>query len=89
MRHTIMQKVINVLAVFSFLVSGATLYGAFYLYKNADSMIEAAKEKAVKEISEALPMIVEELIPDIPEISPVTGGAIPPMPTTTGPALPF
>ena len=86
MRHTIMQKVINVLAVFSFLVSGTTLYGAFYLYKNADSMVEAAKEKAVKEISEALPKIVEEMLPDVPEISPVTGGAIPP---TGGPSLPF
>ena len=81
-----MQKVINVLAVLSFLVSGATVATAVFLVKNADSMIETAKEKAVKEISEALPKIVEEMLPDVPEISPVTGGAIPP---TCGASLPF
>ena len=62
----------------SFLVSGATLYGAFYLYKNADVMIEEAREKVVKEVADALPKIVEEMMPDVPEVPTATGGAIPP-----------
>lgn len=79
-----MQKVFNLMALLSFLVSGATVAGAFYLYKNADVMIEEARNKAVKEIAEAIPKIVEEMMPDIPEVPEVTGGSIPP---ATG--LPF
>lgn len=73
-----MQKIINVMAVMSFLVSGTAVAGAWYLYKNADVMIEQAREKAVKEISEAIPGIVSELMPSIPEVPSATGGAIPP-----------
>lgn len=80
----IMQKVFNLMALLSFLVSGATVAGAFYLYKNADVMIEEAREQAIKEIAEAIPKIVEEMMPDIPEVPEVTGGSIPP---ATG--LPF
>lgn len=79
-----MQKIFNLMALFSFLVSGASLAGAWYLYKNADVMIEEAREQAIKEIAEAIPKIVEEMMPDIPEIPTTTGGAIPP---ATG--LPF
>ena len=79
-----MQKIFNLMALFSFLVSGASLVGAWYLYKNADVMIEEAREQAIKEIAEAIPKIVEEMMPDIPEIPTTTGGAIPP---ATG--LPF
>ena len=79
-----MQKVFNLMALLSFLVSGATVAGAFYLYKNADVMIEEAREQAIKEIAEAIPEIVEELLPDIPEVPAATGDAIPP---ATG--LPF
>ena len=42
-------------------------------------MFEEAREQAVKEIADALPKIVEEMMPDIPEVPEVTGGAIPPM----------
>jgi hypothetical protein len=79
-----MQKIFNLMALLSFLVSGATVAGAFYFYKNADVMIEEARNKAVKEIAEAIPKIVEEMMPDIPEVPEVTGGSIPP---ATG--LPF
>ena len=79
-----MQKIFNLMALFSFLASGASLAGAWYLYKNADVMIEEAREQAIKEIAEAIPKIVEEMMPDIPEIPTTTGGAIPP---ATG--LPF
>jgi predicted RNase H-related nuclease YkuK (DUF458 family) len=69
-----MQKIINLMAVLSFLVSGATVAGAWFFYRNADVMIEEAREKVVKEISEALPKIVEDLMPDVPELPATTGG---------------
>jgi len=74
-----MQKVFNLMAAFSFLVSGASVAGAWYLYKNADVMIEQAREKAVEEISEAIPGIVAGLMPEMPEV--------PEVPSSTG--LPF
>ena len=72
-----MQKVFNLMAAFSFLVSGASVAGAWYLYKNADVMIEQAREKAVEEIAEAIPGIVAGLMPDMPELPSATGGAVP------------
>ena len=76
----------NIMALTSFIVSVTIAAGGFWLYKSRDVMIENAKEQIVKEISEALPGIVNELIPDIPEMPSTTGGAIP---STTGGALPF
>ena len=72
-----MQKVFNLMAAFSFLVSGTSVAGAWYLYKNADVMIEQAREKAVEEIAEAIPGIVAELMPSMPEMPGATGGAVP------------
>jgi len=82
-----MQKIINVMAVLSFLVSGTSVAGAWYLYKNADTLIEDAREKVVKEIAESIPKIVEELVPNIPEVPTATGDVIPQVPSSTG--LPF
>mgnify|MGYP003154226669 CR=1 FL=1 len=73
-----MQKVINVLAVLSFLGTASIVGGGAYVYLNRDSLIESAKEAATKAATEAvtsaLPGLMEGLMPDIPE---VTGGAIP------------
>ena len=84
-----MQKLINVIALLSGLVSLSVLGGGFYLYKNANVMIEDAREKVIQEIAEALPKIVEEMMPDVPEIPSATGGVIPSAPNVTGPAIPF
>jgi hypothetical protein len=84
-----MQKLINVIALLSGLVSLGVLGGSFYLYKNANVMIEDAREKVIQEIAEALPKIVEEMMPDVPEIPSATGGVIPSAPSVTGPAIPF
>lgn len=62
------------MAVLSFLVSGATVAGAWFLYRNADVMIEDAREKVINEIADALPKIVEEMMPDVPELPSTTGG---------------
>ena len=74
-----MQKVINVIALLSGLTSLAVIGGGVYLYKNADVMIEDAREKvseaAVEAISGALPGLIDAAMPDIPEV--------------TGPDVPF
>ena len=67
-----MQKVFNLMALTSFVVSVTIAAGGFWLYKSRDAIIENAKEQVVKEISEALPGIVKELIPDIPEMPSTT-----------------
>ena len=84
-----MQKLINVIALLSGLVSLGVLGGSFYLYKNANVMIEDAREKVIQEVAEALPKIVEEMMPNVPEIPSATGGVIPSAPSVTGPAIPF
>ena len=73
-----MQKVINVLALASFVVSGAIVAGGAYVYLNKDAMIESAKERITKAATEAiagaLPGMLDAAMPEMPE---VTGGAIP------------
>ena len=73
-----MQKVINVLALASFAISGAIVAGGAYVYLNKDAMIESAKEKITKAATEAiagaLPGMLDAAMPEMPE---VTGDAIP------------
>ena len=49
-----MQKVINVLALASFAVSGAIVAGGAYVYLNKDAMIESAKERITNFVTEDL-----------------------------------
>ena len=91
-----MQKLINVVALLSGLVSLSVLGGGAYLYVQKDTLIEGAREKATaavtEAITEALPAMVQGAMPEIPG---VTGGDIPGVPSAggvpevTGPALPF
>ena len=73
-----MQKLINVLALSSFVVSAAVVGGGTYVYLNKDAMVESAKEKITKAATEAiagaLPGMLDAAMPELPE---VTGGAIP------------
>lgn len=73
-----MQKLINLLALLSFGVSAAVVGGGAYLYLNKDTLIEEAREKAIKAVTEA----VGEALPGMLQ------GAMPKMPEVTGPALP-
>ena len=74
-----MQKLINVLAVLSFLGTASIVGGGAYVYLNKESIIENAKEKVAKAAAEAiagaLPGMVDAAVPELPE--------------TTGPAIPF
>ena len=73
-----MQKIVNVLALSSFIVSTAIVSGGVYVYLNKDAMIESAKEKITKAATEAiagaLPGMLDAAMPELPE---VTGGAMP------------
>jgi len=73
-----MQKIVNVLALSSFVVSAAVVSGGVYVYLNKDAMVESAKEKITKAATEAiagaLPGMLDAAMPELPE---VTGGAMP------------
>ena len=86
-----MQKVINVLAVLSFLGSASLIGGAGYLLMNKEALIEGVKEQvtkaAVDGVAGALPGMLDAAMPELPK---VTGGDIPGVPSDeTGPAIPF
>ena len=73
-----MQKIINVFAIASFVVSGAVVGGAGYVYLNKDSILDGVKGK----ITEAVMGSVGGALPD------AIGGAMPELPGSTAPALP-
>ena len=72
-----MQKLINVVALLSGLVSLGVVGGGAYLYMNKDAMIENARTKVTEEITktitEALPGMVNSAIPEMPSM---TGGVV-------------
>ena len=73
-----MQKLINVLAVLSFLGTAGIIGGGYYLYTQKDPIIEGLKEKvtkaAIQGVTNALPGMLDTATPELPE---VTGGALP------------
>ena len=86
-----MQKLINVLAVLSFLGTATIVGAGTYVYVNKDSLIEQAKEAATKAATEAvagaLPGMLDGAMPELPG---ATGGAIPGLPSgAAGGAIPF
>ena len=74
-----MQKVINVLAVLSFLGTAGIIGGGTVVYLRRDAIAERVKENVAKAATEAiaaaLPAMMDAALPELPE--------------TTGPALPF
>ena len=74
-----MQKVINVLAVLSFLGTAGIIGGGTVVYLRRDAIAERVKENVAKAATEAiagaLPAMMDAAMPELPE--------------TTGPALPF
>ncbi len=73
-----MQKVINVLAVLSFVGTAGIIGGGTALYLNKDSIVENIKSQvaaaAGEAISGALPGMMDSAMPELPG---ATGGAIP------------
>ena len=74
-----MQKIINVLAILSFIGTAGIVGGGTYVYLNREAIIEDAKEKvanaATEAIAGALPGLIDNAMPKLPE--------------ATGPAMPF
>jgi hypothetical protein len=73
-----MQKLINALAVVSFVGVAGIIGGGAYVYLNKDALIENVKEKvttaATEAIAGALPGMLDAAMPELPG---VTGGAVP------------
>jgi hypothetical protein len=86
-----MQKIVNVVALLSGLVSLGVVGGGAYLFLNKDAMIEDVRIKATEEVTkvvtEALPEMVKSAMPKLPSatgdvmsqtnVPSVTGGVIP------------
>ncbi len=76
-----MQKLINVLAVLSFIGTAGIVGGGTYVYLNRESIAENVKEKVTKAATEAiagaLPGMLDAAVPKLPE---TTGPALPTMP---------
>ena len=74
-----MQKLINVLALSSFVVSGAVVGGGYYIFANKEVIIENVKAQVMKEVTGGL-------VPDLPGLG---GGGLPvdlPLPSAEGSA---
>ena len=73
-----MQKLINVLAVLSFLGTAGIVGGGAFVYLNREALAEQARERITKAataaITEALPSMLDAATPELPE---ATGGALP------------
>ena len=58
-----MQKIINVLSIASFVISGSIAGAGVYVYANKDALIEGAKEKIQKELTKSNePVTINEFI---------------------------
>ena len=78
------QKVVNVLAVASFAVSGAVVASGLYVYVNRDSIIDGIKSQALEAVlggagglggalgggGTELPVGTNDLAPDAPQLAP-------------------
>ena len=73
-----MQKVINVLAVVSFVGTVGIIGGGTAVYLNKDALIENAKSQIASAATEAiageLPGMLDSAMPDVPK---TTGGVVP------------
>ena len=86
-----MQKLINVLALSSFLVSAAAVGGGVYLYFNKDALIEKAKGQVMESIKETLTGgLGGDLVPNPTQLLPSPTETLTETPQyTSTPALPF
>tara|TARA_B100001094_G_scaffold280663_1_gene291623 strand:+ start:76 stop:333 length:258 start_codon:yes stop_codon:yes gene_type:complete len=77
-----MQKIINVLAITSFVISGAVVGGGFYLYSQKDAIIEDIKEKALGSLGGLGNGLGGDLPIGTPDLAPPAGtgqAAVPPV----------
>ena len=76
-----MQKVINILAVVSFIGVTGIIGGGATVYLRRDAIIEDVKGKITAAVTEtvtnALPGMLDSAMPEIPEVPTSTGGVVP------------
>jgi len=72
-----MQKIINALAVISFVGTASIVGAGGYVYLNKDSLVDQVREKITKAVTEAVTGSLPSLV----------GDAVPEMPDVTGPAM--
>ena len=90
-----MQKLINVLALSSFLVSATAVGGGVYLYLNKNALMEKAKSQIVESITDVLPGALTgglsgDLVPNPTQLLPSPSETIVPTPQYTNtPVLPY
>ena len=93
-----MQKLINVLALSSFIVSAAVVGSGVYVYLNKDPLIEKAKSQVMESITDILPGALSgglgsDLVPNPTQLLPSPSETIVPPPqytkTTPAPVLPY
>ena len=74
-----MQKLFNVMSVASFVMAAGMVAGTAVLYSKLPSIIEGYKGKILENVTgnvtEMLPVQIDEALPELP--------------TSTGPAIPF
>ena len=84
-----MQKLVNLIALFSGVVSLSVVAGGAYVYVNKDAMVERAKEKitaaATEAIAGALPGMLNAAMPQMPTS---TGGVVPKTDTSPATVIP-
>ena len=88
-----MQKLVNLMALVGFLGTATIVGAGTYVYMQRDVLIEsaidAATAAATEAVVDALPGMVEGLMPEIPELPGATGGVMPELPSATGGVMPF
>ena len=90
-----MQKLINVLALSSFIVSAAIVGGGVYVYTNKDPLIEKVKGQVMESIQETLSGaltggISGDLVPNPSQFLPSPSETLTPTPQyTSTPVLPY
>ena len=67
-----MQKLINVLAVLSFVGTAGIVGGGAYVYLNREALAESAREKVTEAVMDAvtgaLPELVSGAMPELPDV---------------------
>ena len=87
----IMQKIINALAIASFVVSGAVVAGGVYVYVNKDAIVDDIKQEAVEAVTELLgtSQLGSALISGVDPSGDVTDEALGADTAVPIPAIPF
>ena len=75
-----MQKIVNILAIASTVVSASVVGGGLYVYLNRASILDGVKSQVMEAVTGALPGMVATALPEIPSMPSSTGDVMP-MPT--------